>query len=67
MLKAVLSGSRYLVLLGVAGTLLAAVVIHLGSAVLAVRVTIELFSAGVGGTEGIKGPPSSTCASSTCS
>ncbi len=45
-----LSGSRYLVLLGVVGTLLAAVCLYVGTVVLAVKIAVEVL--GSGGFEG---------------
>jgi len=53
-IERILSGSRYLVLLGVLGTLLAAVCIFVGSAVLAVKITVELLAQGYDATLAIK-------------
>jgi uncharacterized membrane protein YqhA len=50
----ILSGSRYLVLLGVAGTLLAALCVFFGSGLLAVKIAIEMVSGGLGSAGSIK-------------
>ena len=42
-----LASSRYLVLFGVAGTLLAAVCLYVGTAVVAVKIAIGVFDAGI--------------------
>ncbi len=45
-IESLLSGSRYLVMLGVGGTLLAALTVYIGSAVVAIDITIDFVAVG---------------------